>query len=222
MKRHKHINRIWANKILYNFSKNILQDNKWIYQEEVKCDSNDDNSPATLGLSNMRGVFILVGVGIIGGIFLICVEIIFKKHQKRLKLKDSMAKTAVRKWRGNVEVCTYFTYLFCSSISSSFWKKLSCGYVSSFWDSEWRNKDYKRIILVFEIIVQVLTSTSKIHFGSKNCQGIFFLVLWGKQFIVHTKILGFFCIFGPREKEIRLYVLKIDFTTLISRNFSVI
>ena len=102
----------WANKKLYNFSKNILQDNKWIYQEEVKCDSNDDNSPATLGLSNMRGVFILVGVGIIGGIFLICVEIIFKKHQKRLKLKDSMAKTAVRKWRGNVEVCTYFTYLF--------------------------------------------------------------------------------------------------------------
>ena len=75
----------------------------------------------------MRGVFILVGVGIIGGIFLICVEIIFKKHQKRLKLKDSMAKTAVRKWRGNVEVCTYFTYLpiylltykFCSSNSSS-------------------------------------------------------------------------------------------------------
>ena len=173
MKRLKHIDRIWANKILYNFSKNILQDNKWIYQEEVKCDSNDDNSPATLGLSNMRGVFILVGVGIIGGIFLICVEIIFKKHQKRLKLKDSMAKTAVRKWRGNVEVCTYFTYLFCSSISSSFWKKLSCGYVSSFWDSEWRNKDYKRIILVFEIIVQV-TSTSKIHFGSKNFQGIFF------------------------------------------------
>ena len=74
----------------------------------MKCDSNDDNSPATLGLSNMRGVFILVGVGIIGGIFLICVEIIFKKHQKRLKKDSTMAKTAVRKWRGNVEVHYYY------------------------------------------------------------------------------------------------------------------
>ena len=163
------------NKKLYNFSKNILQDNKWIYQEEVKCDSNDDNSPATLGLSNMRGVFILVGVGIIGGIFLICVEIIFKKHQKRLKLKDSMAKTAVRKWRGNVEVRTYITYLpiylltilFIKLFIPTFWKNPSWGYVSSIRDSEWRNKDYKRIILVFVIIVQVI-STSKFHFGSKD------------------------------------------------------
>jgi len=79
-------------------------DNKWILlNKEVKCDSKDDNSPATLGLSNMRGVFILVGVGIVGGLGLIVIEIIFKKHQKRKNKKDSIAKTAVRKWKGNLE-----------------------------------------------------------------------------------------------------------------------
>lgn len=80
-------------------------DNKWILQADkvVKCDSKDDNSPATLGLSNMRGVFILVGVGIVGGLALIVIEIIFKKHQRRKNKKDNMAKTAVRKWKGNIE-----------------------------------------------------------------------------------------------------------------------
>ena len=80
-------------------------DNEWILlNKEVKCDSKDDNSPATLGLSNMRGVFILVGVGIVGGLGLIVIEIIFKKHQRRKNKKDSVAKTAVRKWKGNIEV----------------------------------------------------------------------------------------------------------------------
>ena len=47
-------------------------DNDWILlQKEQDCDDNDDNSPATLGLENMRGVFILVGVGIVGGLGLI-------------------------------------------------------------------------------------------------------------------------------------------------------
>ena len=32
------------------------------------------------------------------------IEIIFKKHQRRKNKKDSVAKTAVRKWKGNVEV----------------------------------------------------------------------------------------------------------------------
>ena len=36
-------------------------DNSWILlNNEVDCRNNDDNSPATLGLKNMRGVFILV------------------------------------------------------------------------------------------------------------------------------------------------------------------
>ena len=90
----------------------FFSDNEWILlNKEVKCDDNDDNSPATLGLSNMRGVFIMVVFGIVGGMFLICLEIMFKKHQRRMQKKDSMAKTAVRKWRGNVEVPTYRNFV---------------------------------------------------------------------------------------------------------------
>lgn len=38
-------------------------DNNWILlNNQVDCRNNDDNSPATLGLKNMRGVFILVGL----------------------------------------------------------------------------------------------------------------------------------------------------------------
>ena len=38
-------------------------DNSWILlNNEVDCRNNDDNSPATLGLKNMRGVFILVSL----------------------------------------------------------------------------------------------------------------------------------------------------------------
>ena len=40
-------------------------DNKWIlHSGGADCSDSDDNSPATLGLDNMRGVFILVGAGI--------------------------------------------------------------------------------------------------------------------------------------------------------------
>ena len=59
-------------------------DNGWILlNKTVRCNSKDDNSPATLGLNNMRGVFILVGGGIIGGMGLIVIEIVYKKHQVR-------------------------------------------------------------------------------------------------------------------------------------------
>jgi len=38
-------------------------DNSWIlFNDNVDCRNNDDNSPATLGLKNMRGVFILVNL----------------------------------------------------------------------------------------------------------------------------------------------------------------
>ena len=80
-------------------------DNKWILlQKEQNCDENDDNSPATLGLENMRGVFILVGGGIVLGLGLIIIEIIYKKHQMKKKNRQSMARVAIEKWRGRLEV----------------------------------------------------------------------------------------------------------------------
>ena len=80
-------------------------DNKWILlNNEVDCKGKDDNSPATLGLKNMMGVFILVGVGIIGGLGLIVIEIVYKKHQMKKQGRMKAARTAVNKWRGVMEV----------------------------------------------------------------------------------------------------------------------
>ena len=80
-------------------------DNKWILlKDEVRCKDKDDNSPATLGLKNMNGVFILVGVGIIGGLFLIVIEIVYKKHQIKKQNKNKIARTAISRWRGALEV----------------------------------------------------------------------------------------------------------------------
>ena len=93
-------------------------DNKWILlQKEQDCDENDDNSPATLGLENMRGVFILVGVGIVGGLGLIVIEIVYKKHQMKKKNRTNMARLAIEKWRGTLQVSVYILSLRPNKIS---------------------------------------------------------------------------------------------------------
>ena len=80
-------------------------DNNWILlNKEVVCANDDDNSPATLGLKNMRGVFIVVGVGILLGLVLIVVEIVYKRHQMGKIKRIAAARKAATKWRGSVEV----------------------------------------------------------------------------------------------------------------------
>ena len=79
-------------------------DNKWILQSPNEdCDSND-KAPATLGLKNMAGVFILVAAGVGGGIGLIIIEIIYKKQQIRKQRRLELARYAAYKWRGHIEV----------------------------------------------------------------------------------------------------------------------
>ena len=81
-------------------------DNKWILssEEDNICNEKDSNSPATLGLENMMGVFILVGAGIVGGIGLILLEIIYHKHKMRKVDRSEAAKVAISRWKGTVEV----------------------------------------------------------------------------------------------------------------------
>ena len=80
-------------------------DNKWILlHNQLDCSAKNDNSPATLGLKNMVGVFILVGVGIIGGLGLIVIEIAYKKHQMRKQKRMTVARSAVKRWKGVVQV----------------------------------------------------------------------------------------------------------------------
>ncbi|XP_023346842.1 glutamate [NMDA] receptor subunit 1 [Eurytemora carolleeae] len=80
-------------------------DNKWILssEEDNICNEKDSNSPATLGLENMMGVFILVGAGIVGGIGLILLEIIYHKHKMRKVERSEAAKVAISRWKGTVE-----------------------------------------------------------------------------------------------------------------------
>lgn len=87
-------------------------DNRWILQnEDGECDS-DDHAPATLGLKNMAGVFILVAAGIVGGIGLIIIEIIYKRHQIKKHKRFEIARHAADKWRGTVKVSRHFSYTF--------------------------------------------------------------------------------------------------------------
>ncbi|XP_045620957.1 glutamate [NMDA] receptor subunit 1 isoform X3 [Procambarus clarkii] len=78
-------------------------DNKWILQNQEDMCNTDEKAPATLGLKNMAGVFILVAAGIVGGIGLIIIEIIYKKHQIRKQKRLEIARHAADKWRGAVE-----------------------------------------------------------------------------------------------------------------------
>ena len=49
-------------------------------------------------------VFILVGAGIVGGIGLIIVEIIYHKHKLRRAKRTETAKIAFTRWKGTIEV----------------------------------------------------------------------------------------------------------------------
>lgn len=79
-------------------------DNKWILQGILQQCEQYEKTPNTLGLKNMAGVFILVAVGILGGIGLIIIEVAYKKHQIRKQKEMELARHAADKWRGVVEV----------------------------------------------------------------------------------------------------------------------
>ena len=79
-------------------------DNKWILKTpKDDCDTSD-KAPATLGLKNMAGVFILVAAGVGIGIALIIVEIIYKKHQIRKQRRFELVRHVVYKWRVYAQV----------------------------------------------------------------------------------------------------------------------
>lgn len=79
-------------------------DNRWILQGNVQQCEQFEKTPNTLGLENMAGVFIVVGVGIGGGVGLIIIEMAYKKHQIRKQRKMELARHAADKWRGMIEV----------------------------------------------------------------------------------------------------------------------
>ncbi|XP_055636801.1 glutamate [NMDA] receptor subunit 1 isoform X2 [Toxorhynchites rutilus septentrionalis] len=78
-------------------------DKEWIFHGNIQQCEQFEKTPNTLGLKNMAGVFILVGVGIGGGIGLIIIEVIYKKHQIKKQKKMEIARHAADKWRGTIE-----------------------------------------------------------------------------------------------------------------------
>nr|CAG4649931.1 EOG090X00ST [Sida crystallina] len=79
-------------------------DEKWIKQGNSQQCENDEKTPATLGLKNMAGIFILVAAAIVGGVGLIIIEIMYKRHQIRRQRRHELARHAADKWRTMVEV----------------------------------------------------------------------------------------------------------------------
>lgn len=80
-------------------------DNEWILNVNPECINRSNiRFPTTLGLRNMAGVFILVGIGIVGGIGLIVIEVIYKKQQNRKQRQLENARYAAEKWKKFVQV----------------------------------------------------------------------------------------------------------------------
>ncbi|NWR18182.1 NMDZ1 protein, partial [Emberiza fucata] len=75
-------------------------DKTWVRYQE--CDSRS-NAPATLTFENMAGVFMLVAGGIVAGIFLIFIEIAYKRHKDARRKQMQLAFAAVNVWRKNLQ-----------------------------------------------------------------------------------------------------------------------
>ncbi|KAI5633392.1 receptor family ligand binding region domain-containing protein [Phthorimaea operculella] len=99
----------WADSVtlaILNFHESGIMeslDNQWILRNNMlNCEENE-KTPNTLGLKNMAGVFILVLAGIIGGIVLIVIEVVYKRHQIKKQKRLEIARHAADRWRGAVE-----------------------------------------------------------------------------------------------------------------------
>lgn len=79
-------------------------DKEWIFHGNAQQCEQFEKTPNTLGLKNMAGVFILVAAGIVGGVGLIIIEVVYKKHQIKKQKRMEIARHAADKWRGTIEV----------------------------------------------------------------------------------------------------------------------
>ncbi|XP_075243504.1 glutamate receptor ionotropic, NMDA 1-like isoform X2 [Convolutriloba macropyga] len=71
-------------------------DSDWV---NYRSCGTQDSMPATLGLNNMAGVFILVAFGIVLGIPVVFLEIAYKKQQEKREKQIKLAKKLANQWR---------------------------------------------------------------------------------------------------------------------------
>ena len=116
-------------------------DNKWIFLNEQICEDNREKFPSTLSLRNMVGMFILVAIGIFGGIGLILLEIFYKKNQIKKQRRLELARNAVDKWKEFVEVIEMRLLLSSVKLTNLFNRKKE-----HFWQIsvKWQDNDTNR------------------------------------------------------------------------------
>ncbi|CAF4292745.1 unnamed protein product, partial [Rotaria sp. Silwood2] len=78
-------------------------DNEWIFSKGMKQCSDRSSSPATLGVKNMLGVFLLVAGGIFAGFFLLAIEIAFKRRKEKREKEMEISRNALLHWRKKIE-----------------------------------------------------------------------------------------------------------------------
>ena len=59
-----------------------------------------------LYIKYFAGVFMMVAGGIVAGVFLIFVEILYKRHRGLKEKELELARNAADRWRGNIAVST--------------------------------------------------------------------------------------------------------------------
>ncbi|VDP94651.1 unnamed protein product [Echinostoma caproni] len=78
-------------------------DTRWIHVQGDNCERTE-SSPATLGLTNMAGVFIMVAAGILTGLPISMAEIACRKRRRMEERQSTLAMDAVKRWKENVHV----------------------------------------------------------------------------------------------------------------------
>ncbi|XP_065321168.1 glutamate [NMDA] receptor subunit 1-like [Gordionus sp. m RMFG-2023] len=77
-------------------------DKEWINVKNVSSNCKvKENQRATLGVSNMLSVFILIFAGILVGYGMLSIEIIWKKYQNKKKRRYALAQSYFERWRIN-------------------------------------------------------------------------------------------------------------------------
>ncbi|CAH8615311.1 unnamed protein product [Heterobilharzia americana] len=73
-------------------------DTTWIHIKSNNCERTE-SSPATLGLTNMAGVFIMIGMGLVAGVILTFVEVLCVKRKDEKKKRMELSTAALQQWR---------------------------------------------------------------------------------------------------------------------------
>nr|XP_047142414.1 glutamate receptor ionotropic, NMDA 1 [Hydra vulgaris] len=90
--------------ILYLQERGIMEELETRWINFGTCDSIDDmNKPTTLELSHMLGVFIMVAVGIGGGLIIVIFEVLYYKYRGWKEKQKNVLKKSTQHWQKHVE-----------------------------------------------------------------------------------------------------------------------